>query len=599
MKPSFSFSASPDADRGLVLRLRFLLLATIGIAVLPLAWRGTSCGQDFDFHLQNWLELVRSWHQGVLYPRWAGSANYGAGEPRFVFYPPLARFLGAALGSVLPWSWTPVAFTTLVLLCAGVSLRAMAREWISEESAVFAACLYIVNPYVMFVIYERGAVAELLAAVWIPLLALYGLRRRSSVVPLAITTAALWLTDAPAAVMGMYSLGIFVLVAVLRNKEGRLAGRALAAVPLGLGIAGFWLIPAIWEQRWVQIGRAIGPLMRVEDSFLFGFAKLSSLRSPISSTDQFNLIYHNQVLGLASWICLVLMLATAAAVWFSRACFSREKCKGLWLPLVVLSIVISIIQFHWTDFLWRFMPELRFVQFPWRWMLVLGMTFAILAGMASSVAASFSGMTARAAGIRAGFLLLLACGTSVWASIRYWQPCDEEDNIAAQISTFHGSGFEGTDEYTPGRADNGLVQQGLPVVRLLSAFDAEESAADDNPAWAPASAVELPTQTVLSSWKNQRMFFEVQSPGRAWAVLRLMDYPAWHVTRNGLDISIRPHRSDGLMAIPIAEGRNHIEVRWKDTADQILGFVCSLIALAVTLALAIAARRNSQKVPLP
>lgn len=599
MKPWFAFSASRDPDRVLALRCRFLLLAIIGIAVLPLAWRGTSCGQDFDFHFQNWLELVRSWHQGVLYPRWAGSANYGAGEPRFVFYPPLARFLGAALGSVLPWSWTPLAFTTLVLLCAGCSLRAMAREWISEENAVFAACLYIVNPYMMFVIYERGAVAELLAAVWIPLLVLYGLRRRSSVVPLAITTAALWLSDAPAAVMGMYSLGILVLVAALRNKNRRLAIRALAAVPLGLGIAGFWLIPAIWEQRWVQIGRATGPLMRVEDSFLFGFAELSALRSPVSSADQFNLIYHNQVLGLASWICLALMLATTTAAWFSRGCFFREKCKVLWLPLVILSIVISMLQFHWTDFFWRFMPELRFLQFPWRWMLVLGMTFAALAGMASSAAASFSAMTTRAIGIRAGLLLLLACGVSVWASIRYWQPCDEEDNIAAQTSTFHGSGFEGTDEYTPGRADNGLVQQGLPAVRILSGFDAEESTEGDNPSWTAASAVELPTQTVLSSWQNQRMFFKVQSPGRAWAVLRLMDYPAWRVTRNGVDIPIRPHRSDGLMAIPIAEGSNHIEVRWKNTADQILGFVCSLIALAVTLALVIAARRKSQKVPLP
>ena len=85
-------------------RRRSLLLAVVGIAVLPLAWRGTSCGQDFDFHLQNWQELVAHWQHGAIYPHWAESANYLAGEPRFVFYPPLSWILGGLLGAILPWT---------------------------------------------------------------------------------------------------------------------------------------------------------------------------------------------------------------------------------------------------------------------------------------------------------------------------------------------------------------------------------------------------------------------------------------------------------------------------------------------------------------
>jgi hypothetical protein len=45
----------------------------------------------------------------------------------------------------------------------------------------------------------------------------------------------------------------------------------------------------------------------------------------------------------------------------------------------------------------------------------------------------------------------------------FWQPCDEEDNVAAQIAAFHARGFEGTDEYTPQGADNGEIQAGLPA----------------------------------------------------------------------------------------------------------------------------------------
>jgi hypothetical protein len=52
----FRFPASASSEATRVQRRRSLLLAVVGIAVLPLAWRGTSCGQDFDFHLQNWQE---------------------------------------------------------------------------------------------------------------------------------------------------------------------------------------------------------------------------------------------------------------------------------------------------------------------------------------------------------------------------------------------------------------------------------------------------------------------------------------------------------------------------------------------------------------
>ena len=196
------------------------------IAVLPLAWRGTSCGQDFDFHLQNWQEVVAHWHHGAIYPHWAESANYLAGEPRFVFYPPLSWIVGGLLGVVLPWTWTPVAFTLLALLGAGFSFRAMARAWMPEDSATIAACLYVLNPYMLFVAYERGAMAELLAAMWVPLLVLYGLRTKRSLLPLALTVAAIWLTNAPAGRMGCYMLAVLVAVTAAQEKNWRLMGLA-------------------------------------------------------------------------------------------------------------------------------------------------------------------------------------------------------------------------------------------------------------------------------------------------------------------------------------------------------------------------------------
>ena len=549
------------------------------IAVLPLAWRGTSCGQDFDFHLQNWQEVVAHWHHGAIYPHWAESANYLAGEPRFVFYPPLSWIVGGLLGVVLPWTWTPVAFTLLALLGAGFSFRAMARAWMPEDSATIAACLYVLNPYMLFVAYERGAMAELLAAMWVPLLVLYGLRTKRSLLPLALTVAAIWLTNAPAGVMGCYMLAVLVAVTAAQEKNWRLMGRAAAGVALGLGLAGFWLIPALYEQRWVEIARAIGPLMRVEDSFLFGYAQLAG----VSADERFDVIYHNQVLRTVSWIVVVLIAGAVVAAWLAR-----KKRNVIWMPLVVIGAAVSILQLRWTDGVWRLAPELKFLQFPWRWMMVLGLVFAALAGLALRGEAA----TRRAIAVRAALMLLLAGGMAVLSSLLFWQPCDDEDNVQAQIATFHEAGFEGTDEYTPQGADNGEIQQGLPQVRLLKSPNAEQASDGNNSQWTSDPSEEIAADVKVDRWNSEHKSVTIVTAQPAYAVLRLMDYPAWRVTRNGAVVSERARRGDGLMAIPIAAGTNHIDVRWRTTGDQWAGIGISLAALAITLVLWLKGRRR-------
>ncbi|MGD0547244.1 MAG: hypothetical protein ABR991_05385, partial [Terracidiphilus sp.] len=66
-----------------------VVLLAAAVAVWPLLMHGPSCGHDFDFHLVSWFECLNGWRHGILYPHWAASANFGAGEPRFIFYPPL------------------------------------------------------------------------------------------------------------------------------------------------------------------------------------------------------------------------------------------------------------------------------------------------------------------------------------------------------------------------------------------------------------------------------------------------------------------------------------------------------------------------------
>ena len=104
--------SSVGSETNRILGAAIILLAAF-IAIVPQLIRGNSCGHDFDVHLVSWLDCLNSWRHGILYPHWAPSPNYGAGEPRFVFYPPLTWMLGAALGAILPWHLVPIALTFL------------------------------------------------------------------------------------------------------------------------------------------------------------------------------------------------------------------------------------------------------------------------------------------------------------------------------------------------------------------------------------------------------------------------------------------------------------------------------------------------------
>src|SRR5271155_4636464 len=184
---------------------------------MPMFFLGNASGHDFQFHLASWMDVAGQWREGIVYPRWAEWANWGFGEPRFIFYPPASWMIGALLGLLLPWRMVPGVYIWLALILAGLSMWRFAREWLPQPQAIAAAVLFMVNPYNLVTVYYRSDFAELLAGALLPLLlwsALGVAREGARRAPLlAVVFAAIWLTNAPEAVIATYSLALVLIVA--------------------------------------------------------------------------------------------------------------------------------------------------------------------------------------------------------------------------------------------------------------------------------------------------------------------------------------------------------------------------------------------------
>jgi hypothetical protein len=362
----------------------------------------------------------------------------------------------------------------------------------------------------------------------------------------AAVFAAIWLSNAPAGVIASYSVAAALGFAALVRRSWEPLTRGTVGLALGFGLTSFYLLPAAYEQRWVNIAQALSTGLLPSENFLF-----TVINNP----------EHTLFNWIASSLAVLMIILAGAAALESRR---RNTIAGTaemkeWRIFLLLAALATLLMLRLSAPFWLLLPKLRFVQFPWRWMSILALPFAILLACA---------MVRKRWGwiwTLTTFAILGSTG-ALLVQEGWW---DTEDIPGLRRAIANGQGFEGTDEYDPLGDDHTNIPAKSPEVQVMDTDSMQ------GPVTKPIVHVDR--------WSPEEKEVSVNSQQPFFLGLRILNYPAWRVELNSAKVTPLGGDDYDQMIVQVPTGESHIRVRFMRTWDRTLGGVVSLASAVFLL----------------
>ncbi|MDQ7029986.1 MAG: 6-pyruvoyl-tetrahydropterin synthase-related protein [Ardenticatenia bacterium] len=370
-------------------------LAMLALALTLFAWAPLLA--PFSFRAHDWrhalfyaVEFAQSVAEGVLVPRWGPDFAFGRGYPVFVFYSPLSLYIVHSFRQVGFGVVGSVKAAYVVgFLFGAAGMYRLARRWFGRQGALVATVLFTYLPYHLVDIYVRGALAEFWALAWFPWTFLAGEAlivrpSRRTVAAFGATYGGLVWLHSLSAILVTPFVGLFMAIrwAMMAWREDHKrawssAVAGVAGVGLGLWIAVGFLVPNAAEQRYIVLEQWTANNYQYDKQFVYP----SQFLSPFWD---FGYAVEGPNDGMAFQVGVVGVVTAATAVWLAlRRALDRRETVIVALCGSLLLFVLWAMTPASTP-LWRALPPLQFVQFPWR---LLGVAVVFTAALGGAVGA--------------------------------------------------------------------------------------------------------------------------------------------------------------------------------------------------------------------
>jgi hypothetical protein len=213
------------------------------VVIIPIFYSGFITTDDGNWMIIRLSAFYQSLREGQFPVRFLGRLNNSYGYPVSNFLYPGYLYIGSLLHGI---GFSFVDAVKIILggsvIIGGVFIYLWLKTFTSGVSAFIGTLSYLFAPYLLFDIYKRGSVGEVLAMTCAAA-SLYALERKKH----ALLTPAIFLLilshNSLALLFALYVLSILI---IRKNIYG------LVSFAIGVGMATFFWFPALYEKMYVR-----------------------------------------------------------------------------------------------------------------------------------------------------------------------------------------------------------------------------------------------------------------------------------------------------------------------------------------------------------
>ena len=504
--------------------------------------------QDYIF-IAMLHQMSAALSSGQFPVRWASDLRYG--EPIFNFYAPLPYYIGAVIHLLgFNFIWVAKILFILASILSAASMFVLANKLSGRKAGVLAAVLYTYAPYRAVDMYVRGSLSEIWAFIFFPLifyssLILIEKVNLKKLCFLAVSLAGLFLTHNVTTLMFLPFLVLWWIYLILKEKKWRNVGHLFLASVLGFGLAAFFLLPAVFEQDFIQTTYLTVGYFNFRAHFV-AFKQFFSLFWGYGSS----VWGSNDGLSFQlGWVNFLILGLVAVLVIFRR---NDKKFLGLCSILGISFILSLFLQHNKSAFLWEAFSLMAFIQFPWRF---LGISIFTVSLMGGAIVPYLKN--------RLRFLYFILIIAAISSTVMYFRPKEYADanffDKFLQIAMMH-KGVDLTKDYLPiwvktvdgegfdvPRADKGVIKVSH-IGRRTNALDFSINVISD-------SMIEIP----------------------------ITYFPGWEVRANNAVVTQSSPSKMGLIRFELPKGNYQIEIKLQDTPIRVIGNMISLLSALVVI----------------
>ena len=537
-----------------------IIVLLFALAALAINWKLIREGiilSSYDiWHHVKWVNwFSQQLTEGIIYPRWLAQSNYGYGSPTFIFYPPLAYYVGSLLrGFGLNAEQTIIALFILPTWLAGITMYLYGRQRWGIKTAVFGGLLYLSMPYLAVNIYLRGALAETWAIAFLPLLfhftdqSLLSSRGR---VGLIVAFALLSFTHLPSLLI--YTLAWLIYIFYCYCTKKLAFKRVLTTLICSLiswGIAAFYLLPAIHEKSWVNLA-SMKAVSGGYQANLIGTPQAHSFLPTVSKSYFYGV-------GLTIFLAIL-------AIWIYRSRKNILLCLSQ--SFLVLAIIIFLMSYP-SKPIWTIIPTLQMLQFPWR---LLGLFSFIFVCLVAQIMRYLT-LAQRWIYLLIPILILLlnyryayqmSKNLATFANYKNRYKIEEIQKVKNILNNPHLDNLSDVPEYRPLLPNRQPAPKGildLPQVFLIKGKG----------------------NITIEKWGSYQRRFNIKVDQPSLFKIRTYYYPAWHLYLNQKPHPIK-QLEDGTIGFNLASGFHELELRYQWTLAFTIGVGISLLTIVFLL----------------